>query len=217
MSSIFANSAFFNDLSPMDVQSLSSKSVTRMYPAKSLLINEGEASDTLYVILQGRVRVFVSDEEGREVTLNIQGSGEYFGELSLLDQEPRSASVVTLEKSRIAMIPKQDFQHWILDQPDISLRLMCALSRRIRALTANLKSMALMNVYSRLAHLLGQMAEYQDGQWVVDQRLTQQDIASMVGSSREMVSRVMKELTKGGYIELKDKKIIFKKRLPGSW
>lgn len=214
---MFANSAFFSDLMPMDVQLLSSHSTTRMYPKHCVLINEGDESDALYVILKGKVRVFVSDDSGREVTLNIQGTGEYFGELALLDEQPRSASVITLERSRIALIPKGEFQRCLLEQPEISIKLIRAMSRRIRALTANIKNMALLDVYGRLVFILEHLAVQKEGGLIIEQRLTHQDIANMVGASREMVSRIMKDLTDGGYIQLKKKKIIICEKLPSAW
>lgn len=214
---MLSNSAFFADLTPIDVQLLSSHSITRVYPKHYVLINEGEESDALYVILKGTVRIFVSGDDGREVTLNIQGTGEYFGELALLDEEPRSASVMTLEQSRIALIPKIEFQHCLLDRPDISLKLMRAMSRRIRALTANIKNMVLLNVYGRLVFILEHLATEEGGERVIEQRFTHQDIANMVGSSREMISRIMRYLTDNGYIQLKNKKIIILKKLPPVW
>jgi len=214
---MFSNSAFFSDLTPFDVQLLSSHSITRSYPGDCVLINEGDDSDALYVILKGRVRVFVSDQSGREVTLNMQGTGEYFGELALLDEEPRSASVMTLERSRLALIPKEVFKRCLLEQPELAVKLVRAMARRIRALTANLKNMALLDVYGRMAFILEHLAVRKEGKLVIEQKLTHKDIANMVGSSREMISRIMKELTVGGYIVLKDKKIYICNKLPAGW
>jgi CRP/FNR family cyclic AMP-dependent transcriptional regulator len=214
---MFSNSAFFSDLTPIDVQLLSSHSTTKVYPKHCVLINEGDESDALYVILKGKVKIFVSDDNGREVTLNIQGTGEYFGELALLDEEPRSASVITLERSRIALIPKSEFQRCLLERPEISLKLMRAMARRIRALTNNVKNMALLDVYGRLVLILEHLAVQKDGKLVIEQRLTHQDIANMVGASREMISRIMKDLVAGGHIELKKKKIIICNKLPAAW
>lgn len=196
---------------------VSELAVTRSFPKNTLIICEGEQSDSLYLILSGKVKVFLSDEEGKEVTLNMQGSGEYFGELAILDEAPRSASVMTVDETKLAILSKVAFDKCMEEHPGIALVVMRGLARRLRELTENVRSLALMDVYGRVARLLLEMAEESDDKKVISQRLTQRDIASMVGASREMVSRILRDLSIGGYITVENKIITINERLPAAW
>ncbi|NOX91117.1 MAG: Crp/Fnr family transcriptional regulator [Gammaproteobacteria bacterium] len=196
---------------------VSSLAVTRSFPKNTLVICEGDTSDSLYVVLSGKVKVFLSDEEGKEVTLNLQGSGEYFGELAILDEAPRSASVMTVEDTRLAVLSKAAFERCMEQHATIALVVMRGLACRLRELTENVRSLALMDVYGRVARLLLDMSEEVDGKNVIKQRLTQRDIASMVGASREMVSRILRDLSVGGYITIENKIITLNERLPPAW
>ena len=207
----------FPKLKQHNLDLLSGCGINRRYPKNIILINEGDLSDSLYIIVSGRVKVYLSDENGKEVLLNILGPGEYFGELALLDAEPRSASVMTTEPSQISVVTKADYQRCITAHPEIPFDLIQVLAHRIRVLTANVKNLALLDVNGRVACTLLNMAIEHDGKLVIQHRLTHQDIASMVGASREMVSRIMKDLTKGGYIKIKDKKIVLLTKLPPGW
>ncbi|VAW97414.1 cAMP-binding proteins - catabolite gene activator and regulatory subunit of cAMP-dependent protein kinases [hydrothermal vent metagenome] len=209
--------SLFEELPDEDLQAISELAVTRQYPKNTLVMCEGDRSDSLYIVLSGKVKVFLNDEEGKEVTLNIQGEGEYFGELAMLDNAPRSASVMTLEKTRLAVVSKSAFDECLECNPKIALTVIQGLARRLRELTENVRSLALMDVYGRVAHTLLDLAEEKDGKLVVTQRLTQRDIASMVGASREMVSRILRDLTVGGYITSKNKIITINERLPSAW
>lgn len=207
----------FSDLAPQETQELTRHSTTRTYPANTILISEGDLTDSLYVVLQGEVKVFVSDEQGKEVILNILGPGEYFGELALLDDEPRSASVKTLEKTKVMVITVQDFKKCLESNSEMVFNLLKSLTRQVRSLTGNVKSLALMDVYGRVAHTLISMAKDVDGKMVIEQKLTQQDIADMIGASREMVSRILKDLVRGGYITIKNKVFTINEKLPPGW
>jgi CRP/FNR family cyclic AMP-dependent transcriptional regulator len=180
-------------------------------------MTEGDDSTSLYVIMGGQVKVYLSGDDGKEVILNIQGPGEYFGELALMDAAPRSASVMTLERSRFSVISKGDFQDCLFNNPAIALRLMQAMARRIRALSETVRTLALHDVYERVSILLRSMATDHDGELRIEQKLTYQDIASLVGASREMVGRIMREFIVQGYITVDDKKFILKKNLPTHW
>src|SRR5688572_23735380 len=185
--------------SEADLQAVGSHSIVRSYPKGTIVVTEGDLTDSLYVILEGRVKVFVSDNDGHEVVLLTQGAGEYFGEL-VLDEGPRSASIVTLVPSRFLIVPKSDFREFVLKNPAFALGIIEKLIGRVRSLTASVKSLALMDVYGRVARLLLELAEESNGGMVIAQRLTQQDIASRIGASREMVSRILKDLSTGGYL-----------------
>jgi CRP/FNR family cyclic AMP-dependent transcriptional regulator len=209
--------ALFAELIPEHLQFISGKGVTRTYPKHTVLISEGDDSEAFYVIGSGRVKVYASDENGKEVILNIQGPGEYFGELALIDDAPRSASVITLEKCTVSVVSKTDFYHSLSERPEIALELIRPLVNRIRSLTESVKNLALLDVYGRVARTLLNLAKEKDGDFVIEQRLTHQDIANMVGASREMVSRIMKDLATGGYIRVANRKIYVKGKLPPAW
>lgn len=209
--------SLFSDLSEAELQSISSVTAVRTYPKNTIIISEGDNSDSLYAILSGKVKVYLSDDEGREIIINIQGAGEYFGELALLDDSPRSASVMTLEETRLAVISKSAFEECLTKHPELGLRIIRELSARLRHLTQNVKSLALMDVYGRVARTLLDMAEPAGDKLEIRQKLTQRDIASMVGASREMVSRILKDLSTGGYITIQNKTITINEKLPPGW
>ncbi|MDX1657078.1 MAG: Crp/Fnr family transcriptional regulator [Candidatus Competibacteraceae bacterium] len=214
---MLASIPLFADLTAESQRLISEHGVVKTYPKNTILINEGDRSDSLYAILSGKVKVFAGDENGKEVILSIQEAGEYFGELSLLDDSPRSASVMTLETSQMCVISKADFQRCLIENPSLAMELLRTMAQRVRALTENVKSLALLDVYGRVARTLLGLAEEQEGRQVITQRLTHQDIANMVGASREMVSRIMKDLSTGGYILLEDRKIVIPGKLPRNW
>ncbi len=195
---------------------MGSHAVARVYPKGTIIVSEGDRTDSLFVILEGRVKVYVSDDHGHEVVLATQGAGEYFGEL-VLDEGPRSASVMTLEPSRFLVVPQKDFHDFVISNPAFAFSLIEKLISRVRALTESVKNLALMDVYGRVARLLLELAEERDGVLVIGERLTQQDIASRIGASREMVSRILRDLATGGYISLQRSSILINRRPPAHW
>lgn len=207
----------FSGLPEADLRTLSSHAVTRTFPKNTIIINEGDTTDSMYIILDGRVKAFLSDEHGKEIILDIEGPGEYFGEIALLDDAPRSASVMTLESCGFSIISKDAFKECLAKNPDIALNLIKALTRRIRILTDNVKGLALRDVYGRVSKTLLQLAKEEDDKLAITEKLTQEDLANMVGASREMVSRILKDLTRGGYIKTEHRKITIEKKLPAGW
>lgn len=206
----------FTGFTGPDVAALSKSAVTRTYPKNTIILNEGDETDSLYVILSGRVKVFVANEEGREIVLDVQGPGEYFGEM-VLDEGPRSASVMTLEPCRLQLIPKEDIKALLQSHPEFAMHLVRKLIGRARTLTEHVKSLALENVYSRFTRLLHELAINEDGRLVVQEKLSQQELANRIGASREMVNRIVKELTTGGYISVTGSRIEILKQLPANW
>jgi CRP/FNR family cyclic AMP-dependent transcriptional regulator len=203
-------------LSP-PLRDLALKGVVRSYQKNSVVINEGDKGDSLFVLLQGRVKVFSTDQEGREITYGEVRAGDYFGELSL-DGGLRSASVQTLEPSVCSLVGRPDVQEHMTTDPEFALGLVTQVIRRARAATEAARNMALLDVYGRVIATL----ESQDGPGrpeapVLLTQITHQAIASRIGASREMVSRLLKDLEKGGYIELGVKRITLKKKLPARW
>jgi CRP/FNR family cyclic AMP-dependent transcriptional regulator len=209
--------AIFTDLEKTELEALEKQAVTRTFPKNSVIINEGDASDALFVVNTGRVKVFLSDEEGKEIVLNTHGPGEYFGEIAMLDEAPRSASVITLEKSSINIISKADFEDCLCRHPRMALSVIRGLAARLRKSTENVRSLALLDVYGRVARLLLELAEDDNGRLTIRDKLTHQDIADRVGSSREMISRILKDLKLGGYIEIEDRHITIAEKLPHAW
>jgi len=207
----------FSELAPADTNALTEHTHTRSYPANSILINEGDHTDSLYVILEGEVKAYACDDSGKEVILNILREGDYFGELSLLDDEPRSASVMTLTSTKVMIISKANFKKCLASNTNLAFNLIRVLTKQVRGLTQNVKSLALMDVYGRVAHTLLDLAKEIDGKMVVKPKLTHQDIAHIVGSSREMVSRIFKELSKGNYITVTKDRIVINDKLPAGW
>lgn len=206
----------FLGLSEQDIAALSRRAVTRAFPKNTIILNEGDQTDSLYIILSGRVKVFLANEEGKEIVLDTQGPGEYFGEM-VLDEGPRSASVMTLEPCRFQLIPKDDVKALLQSHPDFAMHLVRKLIYRGRVLTEHVKSLALQNVYGRFAKLLNEMAVPQDGKRVLQEKLSQQEMANRVGASREMINRIVKDLTTGGYISVDGQRIVIHKPLPANW
>lgn len=196
-----------------EVRALAAHATEQTYQKNVVVVNEGDQSNTIFIILSGRVKVFLRNAEGREMVINTLGPREYFGEL-VMDEGARSASIATLETSRFMIVTKKDFKGLVVSNPDFALKLINRLMQRVRALTDNIRSLALLDVYGRVARLLLDMAVEQDGRLVVPEKLTQQDIAERVGSSREMISRIFKDLVFGGYISIENKQITINRDLP---
>jgi len=211
------NIPLFSGLNEAEIAEIARHAVVRSYPKNTVIINEGDHSDTLYVIQEGKVKVYLADEQGKEIVLNQQGPGEYFGELALLDDAARSASVMTLERSSFCVLSKDVFKDVLAKNPNIAVSLIKDLTHRVRALTDNVKSLALLDVYGRVAKTLLGMATPQGDRLVIESKLTQQDIADRVGASREMVSRILKDLATGGYIHIEQKHIVIHDRLPSRY
>ena len=194
-------------LDPDELREISGHAVQRRFPAKALIVQEGDEPDSLFIILEGRVKAYVSDDSGREMILSTMGPGEYFGEVAL-DEGPRSASVMSLEPCVLSVIPLADLDRFIRDNPAFASHFIHRLMTRIRTLTKNVGSLALMDAYGRVARLLLDSAVTKGGVQFVPERLTQTDIASRVGCTREMVSRILKDLVERRHISLEADRIV---------
>ena len=206
-------------LAPLAEQTLAAIAATgvvRTFPKNAILINEGDTADSLFIVLSGRIKVFASNEAGREIVLSFFGPGEYVGEMSL-DGSPRSASVMTVEPTTCAIVNRASVREFLLAHPDFALNLIEKLIQRVRVTTENVKSLALTDVYGRLARLLNILAPPGDGERVIPERMTQQEIADRIGASRDMISKLLKDLVAGGYLSVSDRTITLHKRLPSGW
>jgi CRP/FNR family cyclic AMP-dependent transcriptional regulator len=203
-------------LDVVDLKDFAHHAVARTFPKNTIVVSEGDRTDSLYIIVSGKVRIYVSDEKGKEIALSESGPGEYFGEM-VLDEGPRSATVMTLEPTQFLVIPKEDFEEFVKKSPDFALHLILKLIKRVRTLTNDVKSLALMDVYGRVARMLLDLAVEKDGKLVIENKPTQQEMASRVAASREMVSRILTDLVTGGYIEVERDRIVIAKELPRAW
>ena len=179
----------------------------RSYPRNSFILRAGEETDALYIILSGRVKLLIPDEEGHEVILSIMGAHEFFGEMGLFDDQTRSASAETLEACEMLRVSKAGFTGLLKDNFELAMLIIRNLVRRMREADRKIESLALIDVYGRVARLLIDLAQNVDGNWVVERAPAKQEIARMIGASREMVSRVVKDLHQKGLIRSEKRRI----------
>jgi CRP/FNR family cyclic AMP-dependent transcriptional regulator len=199
------------------LQTLESHANPKRYRKNTIIMEKGDESAALYVLVSGKVRVYVSDDEGKEVVLNVcDKPGSHFGELALLRNTSRTASVMTLEDSQFLIISKQDFLACLADHPQIAIDIIGGLVDQVSSLTDRVSALALNDVYGRLSATLRDLANEEDGR-LVTKPITQQELAQMIGASREMVSRIFKELKAGDYIQLEGKRVVLNKKLPARW
>ena len=200
------------------IQALAALGVQRRYRNGALLIQEGESGDTIYIVLQGRLRAFLGDGNGKELTLGFYGPLEYVGEMSL-DGGPRSANMEAVDATTCSVISRAVLLNYIAQHPEFALELMARLIRRARLATESAGNVALIDGYGRLVRLLNQLAQEPEasGERRLSERLTHQELAQHLACSREMVSRLLKDLETGGYIAVRERWIWLLKALPARW
>jgi CRP/FNR family cyclic AMP-dependent transcriptional regulator len=206
----------FAHLDENALRALAPGGAVRSYAKNVVIVSEGDTTDSLYVVLAGRVKAFVSDESGREAVVNTIGLGDYFGEL-VLDGGPRSASIMTLEACRLFVIPQADVERLLEGNPAFARDLLRKLIGKVRSLTGRVADLALKDVYARLVKFIDENAVDEQGRRVISERLTQSDIAERIGGSREMVSRILKDLAVGGYVAIESRQIVVLRDLPAHW
>jgi len=205
------------DQLPADLlKRIATHGVTRSYGRNAVLINEGDTTDSFYILVTGKVKVYLSNDAGREVIVDFHGPGEYVGEMALTGL-PRSASVVTVEPTTCVVVSRSEMRDFIAQHPDFALHLIGRLIDRARRATENIKQLALSDTYGRLVKLLGDLAKPNGQDWVVAEHMSQQDLANRIGASRDMVSRLLRDLAAGGYISIHHRSITIHKKLPLSW
>lgn len=207
----------FEGLTESQVNALVERSRMRVFAANTIVVSEGDEGNSLFIIQNGSLKAFLTDNVGREVTLSLLEPGDYFGELALLDEAPRSASVMAVTRSEVLQIPRTAFLELIEVYPACLQLVVRNLVGRIRLLTESVRSLALVDVFGRISRVFDSLAVEQDGLLLIDRRLTQQDLANMVGASREMVNRILRDLVAGGYIEIEQQRILLCKKLPRHW
>lgn len=207
----------FAGMSAEELEFLETHAVKRSYRKNTIIIEEGDGSTSLYVLLSGRVRVYVADEDGQEVVLGLfDDPGVWFGELALVGDTKRTASVITLSDSTLLIISQEDFMRYLHHNPKVAWTMIRHLVCQIKTLTTRVSILALNDVYGRVVATLRELAR-PEGDRLVTGSLTQKEVANMVGASREMVSRIFKELKLGGYISQEGKRLVLLKKLPNHW
>jgi len=180
----------------------------RSYPRNVFVIQAGDETDSLYVILSGKVKVLIPDDQGREVILSVMGPHDFFGEMGILDDQPRSASVSTLEPCEMLRLSKAGFINCLKENSEVAMLVIRNLVKRLREADRKIESLALIDVSGRVVRLLVDMAQEVDGRLVVPRTPPKQEIARMIGASREMVSRVIKELQSKGLIRAERRSMV---------
>ncbi len=199
----------FHDLNELQLASIGAHLSLRVFEKGVFVLREGEKANSMYVIVTGQVKVFSvdPDDDSREIILKTLGPGEFFGELPMFDHEPRSASVATLERCHLQVLSYAAFERAIMSSPDIAQKVLVTLARRLRAADRKIGDLALLDISSRVARTLLELAIMSNGRRVVGEPFTQKDLASMIGASREMVNRTLKDLQDGGFITVNRKSI----------
>lgn len=197
-----------------EVAAVQQRGQRRRYPARALIIQEGETGNVVFFVLEGRLRVFAADDDGGEIVLNVLEPGSCCGELALLGDGVRSASVMTLEPAVLFSLSGSELRAVFERHPAVFNRLLSLLGQRVKALSDNVRSLALDDVYVRVTRYLHEAAEVTSDGLLVAQDLTQRELASRVGASREMVARILRELRVGGYISTSRGRILIRKPLP---
>jgi len=204
----------FSELSDDDLREISNLAVRQVYKKDNMILIEEEIGSTMFIILEGRVKISRISDDGREVILSILSEGDFFGEMSILDGQNRSANVVTLEDSKIMVIRREDFLQMLHDYPQIAINLLKELAQRLRRSDAQIKSLSLQNATGKVASTLLRIADDSGkihlGQVEIPRLPPQQDLANMAGTSRETISRVLKALTKQGYLKKEGSRLIIK-------
>lgn len=204
----------FADLQPADLRDLAGRMQTREYPTGSVIVGQEDRGDSLFVVTQGRVKVVLYGDTGREIILSMFRKGEIFGEMSLLDNQPRSASVIAIETTKAMVLERSAFVRHLTAHPATAIAILAEMSTRLRQADKVIGNLALLDVYGRVARFLKDLAE-KDGMQtdegiLIRERPTQQEIASMIGTSRETVSRALNDFAKRGLLTMSGKQIFLR-------
>lgn len=206
--SLLQNIPLFAGLPEAQLDHIAKMAVLRQVPRHKTIVFVGAKTDSLFVIVSGSAKVLNRDAEGREVILSMLEAGKCFGEMGLIDDSPRSADVVANEACELLVISKADFTRALSENTELCLNIMKSLVLRLREANHKIESLALMDVYGRVAKLLLDNSEKENGVRIVKRKITKLDMAKMVGASREMVSRVMKDLEHRGFVRVESGRIV---------
>lgn len=216
----------FSHLTAEQLEQLAAQTRELTFRKNAVLMNEGDPGESMFVIKNGSVKVFLSDEDGRELVLYEQGPGAVIGDIALLDNEPRSASVMTLEPATALIIGKQAFLDCLRQSPDTAINIIRSLTARLRDATEGSRRLALDNVYRRLVDKLHELASVDPDTGVdsdalsppsLPKKYSHQELGNMIGASREMVGKIIAELVKGDYVEVREGRMHLLRKLPRNW
>ena len=202
----------FSELSDEDIASLAHLALRKRYPKDTVVFFENEEGDFFFTITEGRIKVTILGDDGREVILSVLGPGDFFGEMALLDNEPRSATAIAVEESELLSLHRTDFQSVLNENKSITSALIRVLSARLRRANHQISTLALLDVYGRVARVIVDMAREEgkrlrDGR-IAFRRATHQEIANRIGTTRETVTRMLKDLERQGLIHVEGKEIV---------
>jgi CRP/FNR family cyclic AMP-dependent transcriptional regulator len=202
----------FSELTDGDIAALGRLTARRRFPKDTVVFFENEEGDSFFMILEGRIKVTILGDDGREVILSMLGPGDFFGEMALLDNEPRSATAIAVEESELLSLHRTDFQTVLTDNRSITVALIKVLTARLRRANHQISTLALLDVYGRVARVIVDMAREEgrrlrDGR-IAFRRATHQEIANRIGTTRETVTRMLKDLERQGLIHIEGKEIV---------
>jgi len=214
---LFAGVSFFAAFPEHELERLQNVSTIRRLKKSTNLIVAGDESHAAYVLLSGTATAFTSSDDGNEFIVNSFQAGDFFGELGVLDQSARTASIVTTSDCECLVIPRAELIRAIESEPKVASAIISTLVTRIRDMTEDVSCLALMDVYSRIVRVLKSESIPDEEGIMRTGPMTHQELANRVGASREMISKILKDLKKGGYIDTTDKRIVISKPLPDRW
>jgi CRP/FNR family transcriptional regulator, cyclic AMP receptor protein len=202
----------FSELTDDDIASLSRLAARRRIPKDTVVFFENEEGDFFFMILEGRIKVTILGDDGREVILSVLGAGDFFGEMALLDNEPRSATAIAIEETELLSLHRVDFQAVLTDNRSITVALIKSLTARLRRANHQISTLALLDVYGRVARVIAEMARdegrrLRDGR-IAFRRATHQEIANRIGTTRETVTRMLKDLERQGLIHVEGREMV---------
>jgi CRP/FNR family transcriptional regulator, cyclic AMP receptor protein len=202
----------FSELTDEDIASLSRLAARRRIPKDTVVFFENEEGDFFFMILEGRIKVTILGDDGREVILSVLGAGDFFGEMALLDNEPRSATAIAIEETELLSLHRVDFQAVLTDNRSITVALIKSLTARLRRANHQISTLALLDVYGRVARVIAEMARdegrrLRDGR-IAFRRATHQEIANRIGTTRETVTRMLKDLERQGLIHVEGREMV---------
>jgi len=209
---LLSHVSIFEHLDPLALDRLGARLKALSFERDGLIVSQSDPGDSMFIIDQGRVKVVLYGDSGREVILSIFRSGQFFGEMSLLDGQPRSANVIALEAAKLLVLSRDDFVQHLNEFPSTALNILAEMSSRLRRADEVIGNLALLDVYARVARILVELARTDgrasDEGIIIRERPTQQDLAAMIGTSRETVSRVLSEFQRRGLLSMQGKTIL---------
>jgi len=216
MNSQLKEITLFSYFSDEEISALAKIVHKKIFPKNTIIFSQGDDPDSLYVVLKGNVWILLNNIHGKELVLNIHEEGDYFGEMALIDDEPRSATAMTKEEVQVLVISNHDFRKMLRSNHDMVLNILKGQTKRFRKATEKIEDFAHMDVYGRIVRVLNQRAKPVGEKFIIEEKFTHQEIANMVGATREMVSKILKKVSDAGYITIKDKHIEIHHILPFS-